>query len=188
MGVPAVHPHTHFPALPVEGADDSAVQVETWEDLACKDAAAWRRMLDATILPAYGDRVRFVAHDFPLDKHPWAEAAAMASRRFASWDSAAGIEFRRYCLFHLEDISVENLPERVADFAVAQGFDAEDAELSLRSEDLRDAVRADAKAGASRGVEKTPTLFIGERALVETFSLKAVEEAIEAALAAASGR
>ncbi len=172
----------------MEGASDASVQVETWEDLACKDAAAWRRMLDASVLPAYGDRVCFVAYDFPLDKHPWAEAAAMASRRFASWDSALGVEFRRYCLTHLEDISVENLPERVADFAVANGYDAEDAELSLRSEDLRDAVRADAKAGAQRGVRKTPTVFIGERELVESFTLKAVEESIEAALAAASGR
>jgi len=177
-----VHPHTHFPALPVEGDPDSAVRVETWEDLACKDAAAWRRMLDGSILPAYRDRVCFVPHDFPLEKHHWAEAAAMASRRFASWDSEAGMEFRRYCLTQLEDISFENLPERVADFAEAHGFDAEDAELALRSQDLRDAVRADAQAGAARGVVKTPTVFVGRIRLVETFSRKAIEAAIEAAL------
>ena len=178
-----MNPHTHFPALPVEGDPDSAILVETWEDLACKDAAAWRRMLDTAVLPAYGDRVCFVTHDFPLEKHAWAEAAAMASRRFASWDSAAAIDFRRFCLERIADISVENLPERVSDFAVAHGFDAEDAELSLRSQDLRDAVRADRICGEQRGVTKSPTVVIGQVELVESFSLKAVEQAIEALLA-----
>ena len=177
--------HTHFPALPVEGNPESLVRVETWEDLACKDAAAWRRILDETLLPAYGAQVAFVPHDFPLEKHPWAEAAAMASRRFATKDSALSIDFRRYCLNNIADISVENLPERVSDFAIAHGFDAEGAELALRNEDLRRAVQADAKLGEERGVRKTPTVIIGPMEFVESFSLKMVEEAIQAAIALA---
>ena len=177
--------HTHFPALPVEGNPNSLVRVETWEDLACKDAAAWRRILDEKLLPLYGAKVAFVPHDFPLEKHPWAEAAAMASRRFATKDSSLSIEFRRYCLNNIADISVENLPERVSDFALAHGLDAEDAELALRNEDLREAVRADAKLGEERGVRKTPTVIIGPIEFVETFSLQLVEEAIQSALASA---
>lgn len=178
-----VKDHTHFPALPVEGNPDAAVRVETWEDLACKDAAIWRRRLDRTLLPAYGDRVAFAPHDFPLEKHHWAEAAAIVSRRFASVDSQAALAFRRYCLENIADISVENLPARVADFAVRHNLDPQDAELALRNEALREAVRADAKLGERRGVRKTPTVFIGGIEFVETFSLTVVEEAIEAALA-----
>ena len=176
--------HAHFPALPVEGNRDATVRVEAWEDLACPDTTVWRDLLDSDLLPRFGDRVAFVAHDFPLDKHHWAEAAAMASRRFASWDSAAGIEFRRYCLRHIEAISAENLPERISDFAVSKGFDPEDAELALRDDALRQAVADDRRAGHARGVHKTPTVFVGAIEFVETVSPRAVVTALEAALRA----
>jgi predicted DsbA family dithiol-disulfide isomerase len=182
-----VKSHTHFPALPVEGAAASLVHVEFWEDLACRDCALWRRRLDQRLLPRYGDRVSFVSRDFPLAKHPWAEAAAMASRRFASWDSAAGVGFRRYCLQNIAAISVENLPERVAEFAAAHGFDVEAAEMALRSDDLREAVSRDAMAGRQRGVEKTPTVFVGETMLVETFPLQSFRRVLDRALKRAVG-
>lgn len=175
-------PHAHFPALPIEGNAKSAVVVETWEDLACKDAAHWRQQMESSLLPKYADRVAFSPHDFPLEKHPWAEDAAVASRAFSAREAAAGIAFRRYCLENLADISVENLPERIADFALLQRLDPEEAELSLRSEDLRNAVRADAEAGRTRGVQKTPTVFVGSVEFVESFPVKALEDAIEAAL------
>lgn len=180
-----MRPHAHFPALPVEGNPDSAIRVDAWEDLACPDTTLWQLMLIEELLPAFGDRVAFVAHDFPLEKHHWAEAAAMASRRFSAWDSAAGLRFRRYCLTHIAEISVENLPERIVDFAVEHGFDAETAELSLRDEALREAVAADRQSGHARGVHKTPTVFVGAIEFVETFSAHAVATAIEAALTAA---
>ncbi len=171
-------PHTHFPALPIEGSADAAVRVETYEDLACVDCAEWHKMLDNLVLPRFADRVAFVARDFPLEKHLWAEPAAMVSRRFASWDSAAGIEFRRFCLTRRADINLENFPERIAEFAELHGFDAESAVLSLHNDDLRDAVRRDVAEGLSRGVSKVPTVFVGETRLVESFTAKQVVDAI----------
>ena len=177
-------PHTHFPALPVEGAPDSDVRVEAFEDLACSDCLKWRKMLDEILLPRFGDRVAFVSLDFPLSKkHPWAERAAMASRRFSSFSTEAGIEFRRFCARHCADVSLENLPERIAEFAEANDLDAEAAVLSLRSEDLLAAVRADHDEGVRRGVEKTPTVFVGESRFVETFGVAEIVGAIERALA-----
>ncbi len=179
--------HAHFPALPVEGNAAARVRVEFWEDLACRDCALWRRRLDHRLLPQYGEIVAFVAHDFPLAKHHWAESAAIASRRFASWDAQAAVSFRRYCLQNIAAISVENFPERVAEFAAAQGFDVEAAEMALRSDDLREAVRADAVLGKQRGVEKTPTVFVGEVMLVESFTLQAFRRAVDLALKQSDG-
>jgi predicted DsbA family dithiol-disulfide isomerase len=97
------------------------------------------------------------------------------------------VSFRRYCLQNIAAISVENFPERVSEFAAAQGFDVEAAEMALRSDDLREAVRADALLGKQRGVEKTPTVFVGELMLVESFPLKVFRRAVDAALKGSDG-
>ena len=176
-----MQPHAHFPHLPVEGDADSRVRVVSYEDLQCGDCAAWRKMCDDALLPAFGERVAFVSKDFALPKHNWAELAAMISRRLAVHDSRAAIDFRRYCLTHIDDINLENLPDRAAEFAKARGFTAADAVLAMQSEDLRAAVRADYAEGQARGVAKTPTVFVGERAFVEVFSAAEVEAAIREA-------
>lgn len=171
--------HSHYPALPVEGLATSAVHVETWGDLACVDCWNWRRVLDETLIPKFGDRVAFVDHDFPLEKHPWAERAAMASRRLASFESKAGLDFRRYCLEFRADVTLESFTDRLAEFAEARGLDAEATVMSLRDEDLRKAVQDDAEAGRARGVMKTPTVFVGNETFVEVFETDAVIAAIE---------
>ena len=171
--------HSHYPALPVEGLASSLIRVETWEDLACVDCWNWRRVLDETLIPKFGDRVAFVDHDFPLEKHVWAERAAMASRRLASFEAEAGLDFRRYCLEFRADVTLENFVDRLAEFAQARGLDAEATAMSLRDEDLRTAVRNDAAAGRARGVAKTPTVFVGDETFVEQFETEAVIAAIE---------
>ena len=178
-----MQPHTHFPALPIEGKPDSPHRVESFEDLACVDCWHWREMVDQTLLPRFGDRVAFISRDFPLEKHHWAESAAMVSRRFAAWDVEASIEFRRFCLSRRGDITVENFPERVSEFAEERGLDAETSVLSMQSEDLRAAVRADLTEGRRRGVYKTPTVFVGDREFVEKMTAAEIVAAIEALLA-----
>ncbi len=175
MRDPALH------RLPIEGAADSRVRVIAYEDLQCRDAAAWRRMLDETLLPRYGDRVAFESRDFPLPHHNWAELAALACRHLAVIDPRAAIDLRRYCYERIDDISPENLPERLAEFAEAHDLDPEDTILALESDDARHAVALDLKEGRQRGVVKTPTVFVGHKRFVETFDVDAVARAIEAA-------
>jgi protein-disulfide isomerase len=180
-----MRPHAHFPDLPIEGAAGSPVRVVAYEDLACGDCAAWRRLAEGELIPEFGGRAAFVTRDFPLDKHLWAEMAAMASRHLAARDSAAALEFRRYCLERRADITLESFPDRLAEFAEAHGLDAESAVLSLESNGLRAAVRADKAEGEERGVARTPTVFIGETAFIETFAASEVRRAIAEAIAAA---
>ena len=177
-----MRPHAHFPELPVEGDPESDVRVVAYEDLQCGDCAVWRKMCDETLLPKFGEEAAFVMKDFALPKHNWAEYAAMISRRLAVHDSRAAIDFRRYCLTHIADINLENLPDRAAEFARARGIPGSDAVLAMENADLRAAVQADYAEGRARGVEKTPTVFVGERRFVEVFGAAEVEGAIRAAL------
>ena len=177
-------PHAHFPDLPKEGNPESDVRVVAYEDLQCKDCAAWRRMLDDVLLPEFGDRVCFVSRDFVLPRHHWAELAAMISRRLAVHDSSAAVDFRRYCFTHIADINLENLPDRAAEFFQARGFSPADAVLAMENADLLAAVRRDYSRGEDRGVVHTPTVFANGQRFVETFTAAEIAEAIRAALAA----
>jgi len=171
--------------LPAEGLVDSVVRVVAFEDLQCPDCAAWRRMLDERLLPHYGGRVAFETRDFPLAKHRWAEPAAIAARLFAAHRAESGVAFRRYLYAEQANISAENLPERISDFALRAGYDEEEAVESLRNPVFLDAVRNDFAEGEQAGVEKTPTIVVGSERLIERFSEGDVAAAIDRALQAA---
>jgi protein-disulfide isomerase len=177
-----MRPHAHFPDLPIEGNPSSSVRVISYEDLQCKDCAAWRRMLDSSLLAQFGGEVAFVSRDFALPKHSWAELAAMISRRLAVHDSQAAVDFRRYCFTHIDDINLENLPDRAAEFFRARDFPPTDAILAMENDDLRAAVQTDFAEGLRLGVTHTPTVFVGEQRFVETFPLQEIEQAIRDAL------
>ena len=82
----------------VEGRPDSPVRAIIYEDLQCPDCAAFRRMMDEKLLPAYGDKVAFVHRDFPLAKHAWARRAAIAARFFTDRKPELGLAYRRYTM------------------------------------------------------------------------------------------
>ncbi len=158
------------------------MRVAAFEDLQCPDSAAWRRMLDAALLPRFSDRAAFVSKDFPLLKHNWAELAAMACRHVATISMEGALDLRRYCYDRIQDISLENLPERLVEFADARGMDPEGLILALESHDIRRAIEIDIEEGVERGVESTPTVFVGERRFVERFRVADVAAAIDEAL------
>jgi protein-disulfide isomerase len=171
----------------VEGRADSGVQVVIFEDLACSDCAAFRVMLDKTLLPRHQDHVAFVHRDFPLAKHPWAKSAAIAARWFSQQDAATGIAFRRDTLAHITLITTANLPERVRKFAVAHSLDGDAAVHAMDDPKLRELVEKDMQDGIARGVVHTPTVFVNGKPFVESFPVAEISKAIDDARALAVG-
>lgn len=163
----------------IEGNPASAVRVVFFEDLQCGDCMRFRRMMDSALLPRFGDRVAFEHRDFPLPKHSWARAAAVAARHFAERSPAAGIDFRRETLECLKQISPETLPEHIRTFALAHGLDP--AAALIANPEIEAAVEADYQMGVARGVAKTPTVFAGETPLIEVFTVEEISQAIDKA-------
>ena len=168
--------------LPVEGNPNSAVWVHTYEDLQCKDSAAWRRMLDTILLPRYSEAVAFASYDFPLEKHAWAMSAAVVSRKMARISPARCLDFRRYCYEHIAQISAESFPERIVAYAERFGLDPEDVSISVRNPDFIEAVNLDIVRGQDIGVSHTPTVIIGEARFIDAFGAAEVIAAIDKAL------
>jgi protein-disulfide isomerase len=168
--------------LPLEGNPLSAVHLIAFEDLQCKDAAAWRRMLDDILLPRFSDRVAFTALDCPLEKHAWAMPAAIVSRGMSLISSEQCLDFRRYCYDHLSEITAENFPERIVAYAEGAGLDSQDISISVRNPDFQKAVELDMAEGHRLHVVHTPTVIIGEERFIDVFGVGEVIAAIDKAL------
>jgi len=157
----------------VEGNAESPVRVVVYEDLQCGDCRALRELLDQVVLPRYGAQVAVEHRDFPLPKHPWAWAGAVAARHFERQSVEIGLAFRRYAMENLRVITLESLNEHLAKFGGAPLGDA----------GLHQLVDADYQEGVARGVVKTPTVFVKGARFVERFPIEALTQAIENAIA-----
>ena len=169
----------------VEGLAESPVRAIVYEDLQCPDCAAFRRMLDDKLLPAYGGKVAFVHRDFPLAKHAWARRAAIAARFFTDQKPELGLEYRRYTMASQEATTEANFNTRLADFAKAHDIDPDTAIAALSNARFADAVERDYQDGVSRGVVHTPTVFVNGKPFIETFTFEEISRGIDDALAQA---
>jgi len=166
----------------VEGRPDSSVRVIIYEDLQCSDCAAFRRMLDDKLLPAYGAQVAFEHRDFPLPRHLWARKAAIAARYFQQQSVQLAVEYRRHTLATIRETTADNFTDKLAAFAKAHGADSSKALAALSDESLAALVERDFQEGVARGVARTPTVFVNGKPFVETFPAEEIAAAILAAL------
>jgi protein-disulfide isomerase len=167
----------------VEGRADSSVRAVIYEDLQCPDCAAFRRMLDEKLLPAYSGRVAFEHRDFPLAKHAWARRAAIAARFFTDRTPELGLEYRRYVMAGQEATDERNFNERLAAFAKAHGIQPDAAVAALSDARYAELVEKDYRDGVSRGVVHTPTVFVNGKPFIETFTFEEISKGIDEALA-----
>ncbi len=167
----------------VEGNPASPVKVLIYEDLQCGDCARFSELLDEKILPRYGSRVAFIHRDFPLGKHDWARPAALAARWVYEQSSQLGIVFRRELLAEQDHITSANLKDWLIDFAARKDLDRKGILDSLNDRRLAALVDQDRQGGVARGIEKTPTAFIGGQMFVETILYEDLARALDEALA-----
>jgi len=104
----------------------------------------------------------------------------MAARFFSTIGYGTAIAFRRTILSEISIITKESLRGWVREFAVDYGVDPDAAEASMRDPRIAAAIDADVQAGLARGVEKTPTVFVGDRMFVEWMPLEEFGKAIAA--------
>ena len=167
----------------VEGNPASPVKVLIYDDLQCGDCAHFRVMLDEKILPKYGAKVAFIHRDFPLGKHDWARPAAVAARWVWDQDHVYGIAIRRELLAEQDHISLRNLNGWLVNFADRNHLDQKGIVDSLTDPKFTTLVDQDRQSAVARGVERTPTVYVGGVSLVETIVYEDVARALDQALA-----
>ena len=152
-----------------------------YEDLQCRDSARFCEMLDRLILPRFGQKAAFEHRDFPLPKHNWARKAAIASRFFGTVRAPLAMEWRRDVLSNLSWITPDNFNQTLSAFARKHGADLAQAMASLDDTSFAEAVERDYQDGVARGVARTPTVFIGHKPFIETFTFEEISESLEKA-------
>ena len=158
------------PAIGPVGAPVTIVEFTDFQGPAC---AAMHPVLEE-VLKAYGDRVRFVVRDFPLQQHEWAKKAAEAGN--AAKAQGKFFEYASLLFKRQKALDVPSLKK----YATELGLDRVKFDADLDKGVYAAEVKHDLDEGEIYGVGSTPTIFING-VLLKTLSAEGLREAIDRA-------
>ncbi len=139
---------------PVAGNPSAPVTVVMFSDFQCSACSATHPVLKR-VLGGYGDKVRLVVRDFPLESvHPNAFKAALAAN--AARQQNKFFEYIEVLYKNQDDLSDASLKA----FAAGLGLNQKQFELDFTSEKSAAEVRKDMADGAALGARGTPTIFV----------------------------
>jgi protein-disulfide isomerase len=165
---------------PSKGNPNASVTLVEFTDYQCPTCAAAQPALDR-LMTEYGDRVRFVVRDFPLQQHAdarkAAEAAEAAREQGKYWDFTA-------ILFHNQSALK---PEQLKQYAQVIGLDRAKFDAALDSGKFADKIERDILDGQKIGVGSTPSFFINGRR-TRDITYDALKAELDAALKAPAKR
>lgn len=148
---------------PARGPAGAPVTIVAFCEFQCSDCRAMVAALKR-VLPAYEGRVRYVFKNFPiLDRHEWAEAAALGAYCARDQQPEAFWAFHDALFEGQGDVTTANVRAKLLELARAQGLDVarlgrcvdEKAFLPVLVRDVYDARRV--------GARGTPTLLVNGR-------------------------
>ena len=166
---------------PTSGKADAKVTVRIFSDFQCP---ACRQAEDGVqyAMKTYGDRVRFVWDDFPLQAiHSNALLAADAARAAEAQGKFWEYQQRLYD----DQPSWETLPDPTQKFvAYAQALDLDVKAFTdaLTNRTYQDKVMSDLDEGQKLGIDGTPVFFIDDKRIVGAMDNATWDKEIQAAL------
>ncbi len=165
----------------VDGPADALVTIVTFSDFECPYCVRSAPVL-AKLRQQQPDRVRIVFRHLPMPFHAnaglAAEAAVEAGVQGKFWPFHDGL------FLHILQKGGLSRPELEA-VAAAAGLAMPAFRTALDDRRHRDAVRADAAAGAALGISATPTMFINGMPVVGSRSVDSLAPIVQAQLDAA---
>ena len=162
---------------PSLGPSSAPVTIVEFSDYQCPYCRRAQPAIDQ-LLSHYGDKVRFVHRDFPLDNHPRAVPSARAARCAGEQDRFW--EYHRDLLTAPGDLGDPDLKARAA----RVGLDAERFSTCLSSDRHENVVRQGLQDGFQASVSATPTFFINGRMVMGARPFEQLQEVVDAELAA----
>lgn len=160
---------------PSIGPATAPVTIVEFTDFQCPACAAMYPVLDE-VVKSYGDKVRFVVRDFPLQQHEWAKKAAEAAN--AARAQGKFFEYAALLFQRQKALDVPSLKKYASEIGLNRvKFDAELDKGVYAAE-----VKHDMDDGEIYGIGSTPSIFING-VLLKTLSAEALREAIDKAAA-----
>ncbi len=138
---------------PFKGGANAKVVIHEFSDFQCPFCSRGKAVVDQ-IATEYGDKVKIVFRHMPLNFHPEAKPAAMASM-------CANKEGK---FWEMHDALFDNQKElgaaKYKEWAAKIGLNAEAFAKCYDSQEMAAAVDADMKVAEDLGVNSTPTFFV----------------------------
>lgn len=138
---------------PARGDANAPVTVVEFTDFQCPACAAMHPILE-DVLKSYGNKVRFVVRDFPLNQHEFARKAAEA----ADAANAQG-KFFEYITLLFKNQKALDVPS-LKKYASELGLDRARFDAALDRSVYAAEVQKDVTDGEIYGVGSTPTIFV----------------------------
>lgn len=162
---------------PFKGPSTAPVTIVKFEDFHCPSCRGVQAVF-TELLARYGDRVKLVHRDFPLDQlHPDASKAHEAAR--------CAQEQGRFWAYHdlLYSHPPEARPENLMAYAQEVGLEAAAFEQCASNGTYQEGVQRDVEEGIRLGVTGTPTFFINGREVVGMYPVDVFARLIDEELA-----
>ncbi len=151
---------------PSIGTPGAPVVIVAFSDFQCHFCKEEAKTLRDHLLQEYPKEVRMYFMDFPLESvHPWARAAADAGQCVFQQNPGAFWDYHDWIFAHQEEITPENLPNKILDFAKEKQLDSLRLKSCMDSKSGDPAVEKSMAQGQSLNVNSTPTLFVNGRRL-----------------------
>ncbi len=178
------------------GPATAPVQIVNFDDLECPFCARLHQAIFPVLTERYGDKVRIVYKDFPIEQHPWALRAAVDTNCLAAQSAPGYWAEVDYIHAHGSDMGGDPKDPK-ADKTLARAQDQLDAltreQGTLRKVDMGQlnacltkqdatAVNASRQLGEALGVDSTPTFYINGDKFDGAVSLEFLFAQIDGAL------
>jgi protein-disulfide isomerase len=150
------------------------VTIIEFTDYQCSSCAKFQPVMDR-LLSEYSGKVRLVARDFPLQKHPYAFKAAEAAEAAREQD-----KYWEYTSILFQNQGALG-PDQLKEYARQLRLDVEKFDSALTSGKFAKKVQRDFQDGMRIGVQATPTVFINGRRISDN-TYESIKAAIEGAL------
>ena len=159
---------------PSLGNTNAPVTIVAFTDYQCPSCAAMHPTLER-LVKEYGNKVRLVTRDFPLNQHHEAFKAAEAAE--AAREQGKYWEYIQVLMHNQSALSVEKLKS----YATEVGLDRARFDSALDSAKFAESIQRDLEDGMKLGLNATPTIFINGRR-VSAKSYEELKASVEAAL------
>jgi len=159
---------------PAKGNPAAPVTMVEFTDYQCPSCGVAQSTLEK-LMAEYGDRLRLVVRDFPLEQHEHARKAAEAAeaaRAQGKYWEYADLLFRNQTA-----LSIDKLKE----YATRVGLDRQKFDAMLDSGQFAEKVEQDLQDGLRLGVNSTPSFFVNGR-ITNDRSYEGLKAAIDKAL------
>jgi protein-disulfide isomerase len=149
----------------IKGSDAAPVTIEEFADFQCEPCRHMRPEIKK-VEAEYGDRVKVVFRQYPLEMHPnavpAAKAAESAGKQGHFWEMHDMLYEKQS---EWEDL--DNPVDKFKEYAADLKLDMDRFVADMSSTEIADRIAADQKRGDAAGVEGTPTLFVNGTAITD---------------------